>query len=81
MTGLFKFQLLIPFAAILLMRRNWYVLNGFSITGSLLVLVSIVISGLRVLVEYPKLLLATQTYQLIGGLDPALCLISEVSYS
>ena len=33
------------------------------------------------LVEYPTLLLATQTYQPIVGLDPALCLISEVSYT
>src|SRR5439155_23482773 len=33
------------------------------------------------LVEYPTLLLATQTYQPIGGLDPALWLISEVSHT
>ena len=33
------------------------------------------------LVEYPTLLLATRTYQAIVGLDPALCLVSEVSYT
>ena len=33
------------------------------------------------LVEYPTLLLATRTYQPIGGLDPPLCLVSEVSYT
>ncbi len=68
--GLFKFQLIIPFVAILLMRRKWCVLKGFSITGSLLVVVSIAISGVRVLVEYPKLLLVNRTYQRIGGFDP-----------
>jgi hypothetical protein len=70
-TGLFKFQLIIPFAAILLLTRKWSVLKGFSIIGSLLVLVSIAISGVRVLIEYPKLLLANRTYQEIGGFDAA----------
>jgi Glycosyltransferase family 87 len=69
--GLFKFQLILPFAAILLLRRRWSAVAGFAAVGSLLVLVSIAISGYRVLIEYPKLLFVNRAYQQVGGFDPA----------
>ena len=69
--GLFKFQLILPFAAILLLRRRWSALTGFAAVGGLLVLVSIAISSYRVLVAYPKLLFMNRAYQHIGGFDPA----------
>jgi len=69
--GLFKFQLIVPFAIILLLRRKWSVMKGLAVAASLLVFVSIAISGFRVLVEYPRLLLLDRTYQQVGGFDPA----------
>ncbi len=68
--GLFKFHLVIPFAAILLLRRKWTAVGGFAAVGSLLVLLSLAISGWRALIAYPRLLLFNTTYQQIAGFAP-----------
>ena len=65
--GLFKFQFIVPFVLILLMLRKWTVIQGFVLIGSMLVMVSVAISGVPVLIAYPKLLLFDQTFQQLGG--------------
>jgi len=68
--GLFKFQLILPFVLILLARRKWSPLVGFTGVGISLVLVSVGISGVGVLREYPRLLLFDRGYQAVAGFDP-----------
>jgi Glycosyltransferase family 87 len=68
--GLFKFQLVLPFALIFLARRKWSTLTGFAIVGCLLIIVSIGISGLQVLREYPRFLLFDKDYQAVAGFHP-----------
>jgi Glycosyltransferase family 87 len=67
--GLFKFQLILPFALILLLRRKWSALRGLGLVGTLLVLISVGISGAGVLSAYPGFLF-NSTYQRIGGFAP-----------
>gem|GEM_PF-445659 len=50
--GLFKFQTVLPFAAILLLRRKWRILAGFSAVACVLTLSSIAISGVHALMDY-----------------------------
>ena len=45
--GLFKFQLIVPFVLILLLRRRGAAARGFGVAGSLLILASIGVSGIR----------------------------------
>ncbi len=54
--ALFKFQLVLPFAVVLLLRRKWRALVGLSASGALLVLASVAISGRLVLVQYARFL-------------------------
>jgi hypothetical protein len=68
--GLFKFQLVLPFAFILLMRRKWPALAGFASVGGLLILVSVAISGVQVLEAYPTFLLLDTNYQQVAGFQP-----------
>jgi hypothetical protein len=68
--GLFKFQLILPFAVILLLRHKWSALRGLGLIGTLLVAISVGISGAEVLVAYPRLLLFDSTYQRVGGFAP-----------
>ena len=68
--GLFKFQLILPFACILLARRKWAGLAGFASVGGLLILVSVAISGFQVLHEYPRFLLFDSNYQQVAGFQP-----------
>ena len=68
--GLFKFHLIIPFVLILLLRRRWPALKGFAAVGSLLILITIVISGIGVLREYPRVLLFDSTHRQIMGFNP-----------
>jgi Glycosyltransferase family 87 len=67
--GLFKFQLILPFALIFLLRRKWSALRGFGLVGTLLVMISVGISGAGVLSAYPRLLFDS-TYQRFGGFAP-----------
>jgi hypothetical protein len=68
--GLFKFHLIIPFAIILLLRRRWPAMKGFAAVGSLLILITIAISGTGVLREYPRVLLFDSPYWQIMGFNP-----------
>ena len=68
--GLFKFQLILPFAFILLLRRKWPALAGFALVGGSLILVSVAISGFQVLDGYPRLLLFDSNYQQVAGFQP-----------
>jgi hypothetical protein len=68
--ALFKFHLIIPFVIILLLRRRWPALKGFAAVGSLLILITIAISGFGVLREYPRVLLFDSTHRQIMGFNP-----------
>jgi glycosyl transferase family 87 len=68
--GLFKFQLIVPFVLILLLRRKWPAAWGFTAVGSLLILASIGVSGIPVLAAYPRFLLFESRYQQIAGFAP-----------
>lgn len=68
--GLFKFQFIVPFVVILLLRRKWSFLKGFAAIATLLVLVSTLVSGFQALVGYPRFLLADRTYQQVAGFEP-----------
>ncbi len=68
--GLFKFHLIIPFVIIILLRRRWPALKGFAAVGSLLVLLTIAVSGFGVLREYPRVLLFDSAHRQIMGFNP-----------
>jgi len=68
--GLYKFQLVLPFAVILMARRKWSSVAGFSMVGALLVAISVAISGLQVLAEYPRFLFFNVTDQAVVGSPP-----------
>lgn len=63
--GLFKFQLIVPFVVILLLRRRWSALKGFAAIATLLAVVSAGVCGFQILASYPRLLLSN-TYQEVG---------------
>ena len=52
--GLFKFHLVLPFVAILLLRRRMKFILGFLLVAGLLVLLSAALVGWKELVEYPR---------------------------
>ena len=54
--GLFKFQCILPFVFILLVRRKWSTTAGFGAMAGLLILVSLAISGFQSLGAYPRFL-------------------------
>jgi hypothetical protein len=66
--GLFKFQFVVPFAVLLLLLRKWHVLRGFTLLGTLLVLLSISISGLAAFTAYPRFLFQNKMFQQLGDL-------------
>jgi len=68
--GLFKFQLIVPFVLILLLRRKWSAVWGFGVAGSLLILASVAVSGIQILATYPRFLLFESKYQQIAGFAP-----------
>ena len=68
--ALFKFQFIVPFIVILLLRRRWSVIRGFAVIASLLALVSIGVSGFQVITAYPRFLLFDRTYLKVAGFAP-----------
>jgi Glycosyltransferase family 87 len=68
--GLFKFQLIVPIVLILLLRRRWAAARGFGVAGGLLILASIGVSGIRVLIAYPRFLLFESSHQQVAGFAP-----------
>jgi hypothetical protein len=55
--GLVKFQFALPVALVYLLRRKWKVFWGFSLVGSILLLVSIALVRWRGLTAYPRSLI------------------------
>lgn len=55
-SGLFRFEILLPFALIFLLRRRWKVLAGFSVMALAALLVSVPLVGWSGLVGYGKVL-------------------------
>jgi hypothetical protein len=56
--GLFKFQFVLPFALIFLLRKKWRYLAGFACTAAVLLLLSLAIVGRQGMLGYVNLLLA-----------------------
>jgi hypothetical protein len=54
--GLFKFQFVLPFVLILLLRRKWRFVAGFSLMATLLAILSVVAVGGQGIVSYLRLL-------------------------
>ncbi len=64
--GLFKFHLVIPFAVIFLLRRQWPFLRGFAAVGIVLMVLSIAVSGPHIVTAYPRMFFNTAYRQLMG---------------
>jgi hypothetical protein len=56
--GLFKFQFVLPFAGILLLRRKWGFLGGFTVSAMFFGLLSLAATGWKGCLSYAKLLLS-----------------------
>jgi hypothetical protein len=67
--GLIKFHLVLPFALVMLLRKQWRFVGGFAAGAMVVTMFSIVISGWKVLVEYPRLILSMQSLP-YGGFHP-----------
>ena len=68
--GLYKFQLILPLVVILLLCRKWPAIRGFSAVAFVMALLSVGISGFRVIINYPKFLLFDSVYQKVAGFNP-----------
>lgn len=68
--GLFKFQLIVPFVVILLLRRRWPTLKGFAAIATLLVLISTGVSGFQALMGYPRFLFFDRSYRQVSFFEP-----------
>ena len=55
--GLFKFQLVLPFAAIFLLQRQWKFISGFAVASIVPIVGSVVIAGSSGTMEYLRFLL------------------------
>lgn len=55
--ALFKFQFVLPIAALFLLRRRWKLVGGFSAAGVVLVVLSLLLVGVNGLMHYPALLI------------------------
>ncbi len=64
--GLVRFQIVLPFALLLLLKRKWKVIAGFSVGGAILSLISLLMIGWAGLRSYARLL----TYLLRHPQDP-----------
>lgn len=59
--GLLKFQFVLPFALIFLLRRKWRFLGGFALCTSALMLISIAVIGWNGVIGYARFLFAIGT--------------------
>jgi hypothetical protein len=64
--GLFKFHLVIPFAVVFLLRRQWTFLRGFAAVGIVLMVLSIAVSGPNMVTAYPRMFFDSAYRQLMG---------------
>jgi glycosyl transferase family 87 len=53
--GLFKFQIVVPIALLFLIWRRWGFFSGFCMSGTLLALISVLLTGLRQAREFVRL--------------------------
>jgi len=65
--GLFKYHLVIPFAIVFLIRRQWAFLKGFALVGAILLAVSVAIGGFGVFSAYPRVFFNSTYQKVIGG--------------
>lgn len=61
--GLFKFNLVLPFVLVLLLRKKWSAVGGFATVATGLVLVSVAVSGPPILGEYTRVVLFDSSYR------------------
>ena len=64
---LFKYHLVIPFAIVFLIRRQWAFLKGFTLVGAILVAVSVAVSGFGFFNSYPRVFFNPTYQEVIGG--------------
>jgi alpha-1,2-mannosyltransferase len=68
--ALFKFQLVLPFVLVLVLRRQWKTIVGFSLTAFVLLLVSAAVVGWNGLLAYPEFVLRLNRSAAQAGIDP-----------
>ncbi len=68
--ALFRFQLVLPFAVVALLRRRWGLLAGFALTAMALAGLSAAIMGWGPLGNYPHQLLQLSRTQVGGAMNP-----------
>ncbi len=68
--ALFKFQLVLPFVLVLLLRRQWKAVAGFSLTAFVLLLVSAAVVGWNGVLAYPGFVLRLNRSAAQAGIDP-----------
>ena len=68
--ALFKFQLVLPFVVVLLVRRQWKAVAGFSLTAFVLLLVSAAVVGWSGVMAYPGFVLRLDSQRRSSGIDP-----------
>jgi len=68
--ALFKFQLVLPFVVVLLVRRQWKAVAGFIITAFVLLLVSARVVGWSGVMAYPRFVLRLNRSAAQAGIYP-----------
>jgi alpha-1,2-mannosyltransferase len=68
--ALFKFQLVLPLVLVLLVRRQWKTLAGFSVTAFGLLLISAAVVGWNGVAAYPGFLLRLNQSAAQAAIDP-----------
>ena len=68
--ALFKFQLVLPFVLVLLVRRQWRAVAGFVVTAFGLLLVSAAVVGWSGVMAYPGFVLRLSRSGAQAGIDP-----------
>ncbi len=68
--ALFKFQLVLPFVVVLLVRRQWKVVAGFSFAALVLLIVSAAVVGWNGVMAYPGFVLRLNQSAAQAGIDP-----------
>jgi hypothetical protein len=68
--ALFKFQLVLPFVVVLLVRRQWKAIAGFSFTAFVLLLVSAAVVGWNGVMAYPGFVLRLNQSAAHAGIYP-----------
>lgn len=68
--ALFRFQLVLPLLAVLLLRRRWKVLPGFAVVAAALAGVSVAVVGWQQTWNYPRALLQFSRAQAAGAMNP-----------